>query len=534
MALVSVGAARRLSLGQAIRRAASAALTALTPVWRLALILTMQSAVSLITLRNTAFQDEGLYLYAGRQILRHWLGGPAPLENYAFYFSGYPYVYPPIGGALDMIGGLELARAFSLACMLGVNCVIYFAARRLFQEPAALFASAIYASVGSALFLGRLATFDAFCLLLVALATGIALRLSDSRQMWLAIFPAPLLALAMLAKYAALIFVIPVLGVMALGLLAAQGWRPMIYRMTIATLTLIAALGVVYLVMDKSAYHAINGSTTNRTSLIDKPRLELFLHVLAMGGVVYAAALIGVIIVWIRFPRWRLLSLSLYIASWLMPIYHIYKQEAVSLDKHIAYGLFFAAPLAGYGLVWLAGSAERVFAATAGRNWLTGLAVIMIVFTLGLQQSQSIYAQWANTSSLSYVLHTQMRDGSGRYLIEDIEVARYDAEDVTEPWQWNGVQFFYYVDHRGQALLGDPALATAIQDRYFALVELSFIAHPYEAHVIAEQMVATRNYDLIAKVWYTNSFGSGYYFIFRSALTAGTGDFTSMEQVAPF
>src|SRR5262249_25216063 len=83
--------------------------SALPSFWPLILLLALQAIISMATLHNTAFQDEGLYLYAGRQIIHYWMGGPVPLDHYAFYFSGYPFLYPVVGGALDMIGGLELA-----------------------------------------------------------------------------------------------------------------------------------------------------------------------------------------------------------------------------------------------------------------------------------------------------------------------------------------------------------------------------------------------------------------------------------------
>src|SRR5579871_1215987 len=101
--------------------------------WPLVIILAMQALISIATLHNTAFQDEALYLYAGQQIFRHWMGGPVPLDRYAFYFSGYPDVYPAIGGILDMIGGLELARTYSLLCMIGVNIIIYYSTQKFFQ-----------------------------------------------------------------------------------------------------------------------------------------------------------------------------------------------------------------------------------------------------------------------------------------------------------------------------------------------------------------------------------------------------------------
>jgi hypothetical protein len=499
--------------------------------WPLIVILAMQAIISVATLHNTAFQDEALYLYAGRQIFHYWMGGPAPLDRYAFYFSGYPDVYPVIGGVLDMIGGLELARAFSLFCMMGVNTIIYFSTQKLFQRPAAILASATYASLGTVLFVGRLATFDALCLFLITLAAGVAYLVSTSRHPWLALMVGPLLVLSVLAKYAAMLFVFPVLGILVFCSIAYQGWWRMLPRLALAIVSLVISLAAAYHFMDKLAFHAIAGSTTNRVALIQKSPQELFMHVLQMGGIVYAAAFLGLVLVFFRYQRFRLVALVLYASSWLIPAYHIYKQEAVSLDKHLAFGLFFAMPLAGFALAWLSGYIQRTLTNSNGRYWLAGLAVVLLVLTLGAQQSQTIYAGWADTSSLSYVLHTQMRDGSGRFLVEDIEVARYDAKDVTEQWQWNGVYYFYYVNAAHQQLLGNEALTQAIKDRYFALVELSFNYQPAQAQFIAQQMASSRNYDLIARVLFQNSYGTGHFYIFRSAAVAGHGIFTSLSQV---
>jgi hypothetical protein len=45
--------------------------------WSLPLVLAFQALLSYILLQNTAFQDEALYVYAGRQIWQQWLGGAA-------------------------------------------------------------------------------------------------------------------------------------------------------------------------------------------------------------------------------------------------------------------------------------------------------------------------------------------------------------------------------------------------------------------------------------------------------------------------
>lgn len=507
---------------------------ALSAIWPVSLILAMQVILSYVEVRNTAFQDEGLYLYAGRQIVTQWMGGPPPLENYANYFSGYPYLYPPIGGLLDKLGGLELARAFSLICMLAVTVIVYLISRRFFEAMAAYFATALFACSAPVLWVSRLATYDALCLLLIATATYVALRVSAGNVRWALAIPSVLLVVAFMAKYLAVLYIGPVLALLAIGLYMSHGWRMTLRRIGIPIAALLLTALLTYLLMDKYALHAINGSTLNRGTEFVAQRTQLILRVLQLGGVVYAVALVGVILVVLRLPRLRLLAAALFVTSLLMPLGHIYKQEFVSLDKHVAYGLFFAAPLAGYALAALAEGADALASTATTQRWLAGLFVVLIVFVTTLSLAQPT---WANTTELSHVMHTQMRDGAGRYLMEDLEVARYDAADVAEPWQWNAVNVFDYIDYVNashQRYAGAAALRKTVDDRYYALIELSFVAHPNEAYLIAGQMVATRNYDLIAKIPYSDSYGTGYFFIFRSAQTAGQGNFTSLLQLGAF
>jgi 4-amino-4-deoxy-L-arabinose transferase-like glycosyltransferase len=499
--------------------------------WPLILILGMQTAVSVVTLHNTAFQDEALYLYAGRQIFHHLMGGPAPFDHYAFYFSGYPYVYPLIGGVLDTIGGLALARSFSLACMLGVTTTVYFVTIRLFGLRVAVLSTAVYASMGVVLFVGRLATFDALCLFLVALATALALRTATGGRPRLALAVGPALVLAILAKYAGLLFVLPVFGLMVVLGLECLGWRATLLRLAMALATFSLSIGVAYEVIDNAALHAIAGSTTNRATGLKAPRLALFLHVLEMGGVVYLFALAGLVLLLLHRGRFRIPAMLLFASSLLVPAYHIYKQEPISLDKHIAYALFFAVPLAGYAIAWLSGLLPRGTSEFHRGHWLAGLAVAAAVFTLGLRQSHMLYSNWANTTDLSYALHTQLRNGTGRIFAEDIEVARYAARDVSQEWQWNSFYYPYYVDKHHHRLFGNQALTQAIRDRYYSSVELSFNYFPAQAYFLAQQMADTRNYDLIAAMPLVNSYGRGHYFLWRSALIAGQGNFTSVAQV---
>src|SRR6266705_738653 len=112
----------------------------------LSLIVLFQGLISLLTLHNTAFQDEALYLLAGRQIFNGWVGLPHVSVPWGYYFSGYPYVYPVIGGVLDMLGGVALARMFSLLCMIGLTLSVYYVTKRLFDQFSAILAAALFAS----------------------------------------------------------------------------------------------------------------------------------------------------------------------------------------------------------------------------------------------------------------------------------------------------------------------------------------------------------------------------------------------------
>ncbi len=492
--------------------------------------MTIQAVVSLATLHNTAFQDEALYLYGGRQIVGHWLGGPAPLDHYASYFSGYPYVYPVIGGFLDRIGGLSLARDFSLLCMLGVTTMVYFVADRLLHRTAALFGTVIYAFTGVVLFVGRLATFDALCLFFVALGASLAVYAGGRMRPWATLAIGPVLVVAFMTKYAGLLFIAPILVLLSVVSLTEGGRGRALSRLILASLSLAISGLVTYAIMDRAALHAISGSTTNRAVGLPASRIHLLTHVLQMAGLVYLMAFLGLLLLWRR-KQLRLLASLLFATSLLTPAYHIYQAEPVSLDKHIAYGLFFAAPLAGYTLAWLSGYVPRASSGSKRPQWVAGAAVLIVLITLGQQQARTLYAGWGNTSGLNYALHTQLRSGSGRVFAEDIEVARYDARTVSQEWQWNSFYYPYYIDAAHHYVLGQPALVQAVKHQFYDLVELSFNYFPQDAYFLAGQMAASRNYDLIAVIPFHNSYGRGHFFLWRSALEPGHGSFTNVAQV---
>src|SRR5437879_6037988 len=72
-----------------------------------------------------------------------------------------------------------------------------------------------------------------------------------------------------------------------------------------------------------------------------------------------------------------LIALLLLGSALLVPAYHIYKAELISLQKHLGYSTFFMMPVAGYALASLSGF-RRVF--SPGRYWLSGVAVCLVLF----------------------------------------------------------------------------------------------------------------------------------------------------------
>ena len=146
--------------------------------WRLPLIMVLQAALTW-RLSDVVNDDEALYIHGGEVVIAHLLHGGAadgePLHLYGSYFSGAPNVYPVVAAGLYSVGGLILVRFFSLCCTLVATLCVYKIGRHLFSENVALLASLVFAMTGSVQFIGKLATYDAPCLVLVALATTLAI-----------------------------------------------------------------------------------------------------------------------------------------------------------------------------------------------------------------------------------------------------------------------------------------------------------------------------------------------------------------------
>ncbi|HEY0756624.1 MAG TPA: glycosyltransferase family 39 protein [Ktedonobacteraceae bacterium] len=488
---------------------------AATSRWALPLILAFQTLVSWLLLQNTAFQDEALYVYAGRQIWQAWLGGPPVTDPYSYYISGYPYVFPLIGGGLDLLGGIELARAFSLLCMLIATACGYYIAKTLFHQKAAVFAALFFVCQGPVLFLSRLATYDPMCLCLLAISTALAVHASQARRPWYALSVAPFLVLAFGAKYAALLFIPEVIGILILCTFLKWGWKSALLRGTLVLLAFALVGGVtaaIVLHFDPNMVHAVNATTVNRSVNGISSRLGLAEHVISMVGLSFIIGLLGTVI--LARNKQFLIAAAFFATSLLIPVYHIYKAEQISLDKHLGFSMFFLMPIAGYALSSLSGFGWRKLV-LSGRYWMAGVSLCLILFLIGTGEAQTMYSSWASTSQLAYTMQTQVRPASGRYLAEQFEVSRYNLATDTFDWQWSGLDFFQYTDAQGRYYVGNDAYAKAIDDGYFDMIQLNYGYDLQTALFISKAIEHSKRYTLIARIPYHSSYGPGFFWVWH-------------------
>jgi 4-amino-4-deoxy-L-arabinose transferase-like glycosyltransferase len=476
----------------------------------LVLILVLQSVVSL-TVHNSAFQDEALYVYAGREYFENmFMGGGEVIEPYELYFSGWPRLYPLIAGGLDVVGGIEAARMFSLLAMLLATACVFSVTERVYNYNAAVFAAALFSVQGSVLFLSRLATYDAMCLALAAAATVLALTASKSRGVGYTILTGLALFMAVASKYAGLMFVPTVIALLFWATLTTLGWKQAVLKVVVTTGIVVGAIAAVLLI-DQDVLVGVQATTTARQALLQTPRLDLAERSIQYGGGLALLALFGLVssrLSWKLFP----LSLIFFGTVFIAPVYHIYKMESFSMHKHIAYGAFFAAPLAGLAVSKLS---AYEWPSRVGKWWFVGLAVCVLSFGIGFLQFRGFYAEWANSDELIRIMRTQVRSGTGRYLAEESEVMRYYLHDAVEGWQWNQLYWFFYTDRDGVQREGVPAYRAAIDDAYFDLIVLRYGPAVTTAQAIDDNLYDGDNYELIAQIPYFTMFGDGYYWVWR-------------------
>jgi 4-amino-4-deoxy-L-arabinose transferase-like glycosyltransferase len=393
--------------------------------WTLFVILAVQAVLSArLIWSNTAFQDEATYLWAGHTEFAHWFFGK-PEPEFPAYFGGAPVIYPPLAAIADSFGGLAAARLLSLLFMLGATALLWATTRRMYGPRAALAAAGLWSVLGPVIRLGAFATYDAMSLFLVALAAWLATARRGKRDAtWQIMLGAAALALANATKYASVIFD-P--AVIALGIAAGcpvpggkHAWRRgalLGYWVVVATIVLLEFGQGEYLAgIDVSTLARPPGSATTSAVLGSSLTWVGLLLVLTLGAAVIA----------MRDRVNRPLILVLLLTGLLVPLWQAHIHTLTSLNKHVAFGAWFAAIAVGYGAdraaAWLLARSRsrvrlRVPLAAAVPLSLIPLAIV------GSRQAQGLYA-WPGVGNLVPVLRTVITPGA-RYLADTSTPLQY-------------------------------------------------------------------------------------------------------------
>jgi hypothetical protein len=472
-------------------------------------LLVMQTALSL-RLQNTAFEDEALYLFAGHAELGHLLHGTRLYGGFESYFSGAPVLYPVLAAAVDSVFGLAGARALSLVCMLGCTSLLYAMTRRLFNERAGLCAAGVFAVAQSTAFMGNFATYDALALFLLALAAWIVVRTADTHPL-LTLPAAPVAALAVAVKYASALY-LPT--VVLLGVLTAYQRRGLPRALARGVLLTVAVAALLGAGLYASGYLAAIQSTTTARAAGTTPSWQILRDCARWGGLAVVVALVGAFS-YVRagrmseMPGWRgslpgarwraALGLLLVGTALLAPAYQLHLHTEVSLHKHIGYGLFFAAPLAGVGVTRLMGAHFRY------PQWAIFLGVVML--SSGMSQAYDNFHAWPDSRGLVAALRPYV-DPHGRYLADTYEVPVYELGEDTSYRQWNSTYTIDYTTPTGRRLTGAAGFKAAVADRHFTLIVLDRGNPTGESTTVRDALVHSTGYRLIGTVPYATGWGS--------------------------
>jgi hypothetical protein len=199
--------------------------------------------------------------------------------------------------------------------------------------------------------------------------------------------------------------------------------------------------------------------------------------------------------------RWRRAALGVVLTgtALLAPAEQIRLHTETSLAKHIGFGLFFAAPMAGFGLARIIGEHFR--------RAQVGIAVWGVALVFGMVQA-SIQFGWPNSAVFVRDLSSYLRPGA-HYLVEVPEVPTYYlmARADAQPYQFTSTYVISYTDSQGQTLTGNAGFVAAIRDGYFRVIAYNGVTTPATDAVIAHALQVSSSYRLAKVVLSDSSYG---------------------------
>jgi glycosyltransferase involved in cell wall biosynthesis/putative flippase GtrA len=398
-------------------------------------ICAVQAALSLtLVWSNTAYTDEAAYLWAGRLELAHWMHGTSWPSVYAYRnFPGSPVLYPPLGALANSIGGLAGARILSLLFMLMATVLLYLTASRLIGRTGALFAAALWALSEPALRL-TFATIDPLSVLLTALSAWLIVQAGYRHRRGEFIAAAAVaLALANMSAYSGIV-IDPV--VIAFAFLT---WRTRMPRQqSLSSTAWLAGAWLVAFGLLMTASRSWPGLSA--TVFVSDPAgyqsaSSALSEIWTYSALVIGLALIGTLAT-LRTEKRKHVALlgGLSFAAFMAMQFH--DQTPSTIDKHLAYGIWFAAIVAGYAcsrfIRWLPGARKPLAA-------LCCTAAFLYPAVVSWQAAWQRYHSWPNSSQFIGYFKLSAAHSQGFLYAPPTEanIAEYYTPQGNEWSRWN-------------------------------------------------------------------------------------------------
>ena len=402
----------------------------------IAAICAVQAGLSLtLVWSNTAYIDEADYLWVGRLELAHWLHGTSWPSAYAYHlFSGSPLIYPPLGALADSADGLAGARLLSLAFMLTATVLLYLTASRLIGRTGALFAAALWAVSEPAMRLA-FATFDPLAVLLTTLSAWLIVQAGWRRHRGeLVAAAAVALALANVTAYSSIV-IDPV--VIAFAFLVWRTRMPVQQSLSCAAwLAGACALAFAALMTASHSWIGLSSTVFSPNAAGYQTVSPVLSEIWGYSGLIIGLAIIGAVIT-LQSERRNHAALigGLFFTAYLVMQFH--DQTSWTIDKHLAYGMWFAAIAAGYAcsklIRWFPGSRRKLVV-------LCCAAALAYPAVTSWQSAWQRYHAWPNAGSFISSLESLSSRTNGLIYVpaHEANIAEYYTRQGNDWARWSG------------------------------------------------------------------------------------------------
>ena len=417
---------------------------------------------------NTLFVDEAIYVQVGDRL---WAGIP---QDAMSWMHG-SYLYPLLASFANSLGGQVGVRVLSALLITLAGAVVFFVARRLFNQTSAWWTLVIFGFTPISISMGQYGVYDALAVPFLAVAMYAIARAAQaprrSENAYLAIAGFSFVG-GVLSKYF-LVLYLPALLLFGLLLYNARHRAKLpLFVGFLGNVLLWLSLFVITYWNDLS--QLISGGYGVRGG----SRLQIVSNIWREIGFVSVIALFGVywlVRSWRGLSHWRLRSMfivELFVLSmFAAPIYHIATGNVNAAWKHTIFSLVFLAPLAGYGV---ANSIELLRQRSSRSIIFHVLSLGVVLFCTSWLLNFTLDRNWGFQhswpSAAQHVAYIQKLDSAPqRVLAEGAQIFSYYNHDTVNPkTQWQDTWFLSY-----KGLDGTPAMQQAIRDGWFDVVFLN-------------------------------------------------------------